>query len=58
VLRIGRLVENYFDRHALHYLDIIARGILSGKQAKARAGACLYAVDMALESLVGKGINC
>src|SRR6185295_12840217 len=49
VLRIRLLVEDDLHRHALHNFDIIAGSVFRRQHAEARAGAGLYAVDMAFE---------
>ena len=47
--RVGRLVEDDLDRHALDDLDVVAGGVFRRQQAEAGAGAGLDAVDVAAE---------
>src|SRR5689334_12317299 len=50
-------VEIDSDRHALHHLDEIARGILRRQDRELRAGARAQRADSALEGVIRKSID-
>src|SRR5258708_21028019 len=54
---IQRIVEHDLDWNALHHLDVVSRGIFRRQQAEGGAAAALEAVDMAVEGLVGVGVD-
>src|SRR5690349_19363758 len=56
---VGRvvLVEDDLDGDALDDLDEVAGGVFRGEHAEAGAGAGLHAVDVAVEDLVGEGVD-
>ena len=53
----GHFVDGDLDRQALDYLDPIAGGVLRGKDREAVAGARAEAFDMALQLVIGEGVD-
>src|SRR5882724_647705 len=56
MLRVRRLVEDDFDRHALDDFDVVPRCIFGWNQTELCSSTCLEAVDMSFEHLIRVGV--